>query len=323
MEHLNELILWQLKKIDKYNTQVGLNPQDSNKENSELENWFKEVTEPKFKLLDNLIRMVSEILTSETTKQLIYKTLSIAIKRNPNVIDKLRNSNIFCETVTDYIFQSTTLCSIDQYAFHVLTNIFKVDKIIPLVKNNKNFIEALFDSLNLIDEEEVFEKIIDIILEINNAQEKELKKNLVMRIYIKHENSNLFNEVVLRELASDPRNHQINIVLKFINQALKKENKIIFAEADYEPFINALINKITSSYNDKMKKKVLKVFIKLTDMQDYYDFNYKLQELADYMDKLVSKHKDSAIKGFAQKVLDNIVFNLQNQIQRLNNELKS
>ena len=58
-------------------------------------------------------------------------------------------------------------------------------------------------------------------------------------------------------------------------------------------------------------------------MQDYYDFNYKLQELADYMDKLVNKHKDSAIKGYAQKVLDNIVVNLQNQIQRLNKELKS
>ena len=90
--------------------------------------------------------------------------------------------------------------------------------------------------------------MIDIILDINySLKDVKIGKNIVLQVHQEHENSQLFNEALIINLSHEPRNDQMNKIIKFNNQALRKQNKIIFNQVDFETFIDVCTEQLHES----------------------------------------------------------------------------
>ena len=208
MENMQEILDSVCYKIERYQNEDYAN-------NEEFRRWIAEITEPQYQFMDNLIDVVAQPITRESKKKRIYLIFIICLEMNPNIFKVLQQSDLLKSTITQYIIETTLEDEIDQNSYKVLIKIFKVEDFMMYI--DSRLIKALYDSLNSIDDEEVFEKVIEIIIDINYALSKTESENrkLVLDVHKEHENAQLINEVLLRNLNNEPRKDQMNKIIKY------------------------------------------------------------------------------------------------------------
>lgn len=310
MENMQEILDSVCYKIERYQNEDYAN-------NEEFRRWIAEITEPQYQFMDNLIDVVAQPITRESKKKRIYLIFIICLEMNPNIFKVLQQSDLLKSTITQYIIETTLEDEIDQNSYKVFIKIFKVEDFMMYI--DSRLIKALYDSLNSIDDEEVFEKVIEIIIDINYALSKTESENrkLVLDVHKEHENAQLINEVLLRNLNNDPRKDQMNKIIKFINQALKIQKKIIFSEADFETFVDVCLKKLNEAYNDKKKIKFARVFSKISQFPEFFEYLYKVDEISDALDKCLIKSDNQKLTTLCDNGLYNIEKGLIDVLQKL------
>ena len=300
MEHMQEILDSVCYKIERYQNEDYTC-------NEEFRRWIAELTEPQYQFMNNLIDVVAQPITRESKKKRIYLIFIMCLNLNPAIIKELQQSEVLKSTITQYMIETTYEDEIDQNSYKVLTKIFKVEDFMMYI--DTRLIKALYDSLNSIDDEEVFEKVIEIIIDINYSLSKTENENkkLVLDVHKEHENAQLINEVLLRNLNNDPRKDQMNKIIKFINQALRIQKKIIFSEADFETFVDVCLKKLKEAYNDKKKIKFARIFSKISQFPEFFEYLYKVDEIADALDKCLEKSDNQKLSTLC----DNGLYNLE------------
>jgi hypothetical protein len=76
--------------------------------------------------------------------------------------------------------------------------------------------------------------------------------------------------------------------------------------SDLEAFINLAIKKLESTYTEELRIYLLKVLYQITAFEDYYKYNYKLDELKELLEAYQSSDLISEEnKDLAGKILEN------------------
>ena len=278
--------------------------------NEEVKNWIEELLDPRYNFLEKIIELVSEPITCEEKKKQLYLIINICIDNFPNILGKVEKNELLIDALSRHITETTNDESLDENAFKLFAKIFNVTTFKECI--NKELVKVLFDSLNLFDEEEVFEKIIDIILDINySLKDVKIGKNIVLQVHQEHENSQLFNEALIINLSHEPRNDQMNKIIKFNNQALRKQNKIIFNQVDFETFIDVCTEQLNKSYRDKKKIKFARIFSKITKFDEFYHFFDKIKTITQVLYKVYKKTQNEKLLALCDKAFDNLIEHLE------------
>lgn len=278
--------------------------------NEEVKNWIEELLDQRYNFIEKIIEIVSEPITCEEKKRQLYLIINICIDNFPNILSEIEKNDLLIDALSRHIIETTNNESLDENAFKLFSKIFNVTTFKECI--NKELVKVLFDSLNLFNEEEVFERIIDIILDINySLKDVKIGKNIVLQVHQEHENSQLFNETLIINLKHEPRNEQINKIIKFNNQALRKQNKIIFSPVDFETFIDVCIEQLNKSYRDKKLIKFARIFSKISQFEELYDLFDKLKPITKALNKVYKNTQNEKLLTLCDKTFDNLIFHLE------------
>ena len=171
---------------------------------------------------------------------------------------------------------------------------------------NRKFIEALFDGLTVVHEEDLLIAIVSVLVEINSNY-KDQDDNIFLQVHKTSSNSRVLDELLLRLLNNETSKERILKILLCLNKLMITEDSPIFYESDLESLIDIIINKLQSTYTENIKLFFMQMLAKITSYEAYYHNKYKDEEIDELMNDFLEREDQSAeVKKFSQEVVDNI-----------------
>ena len=283
-------------------------------EDKNIIRWGKQITEERFKLIPNLVRILSDT-TSYDEKQNIILVLKYLLQLNSDVEFQLIIEDDLPENLINFIITSNKdKKKLDLNAIFILAFVYLTDKYTKFVLNI-DLIQALFDSLKIIDEEIVLERIIMILIDIN-SQYKANEENNFLKVYHEHESSILIDEIILRLYNKIEKKEKLYKILLCVIKIMDKEKKIVFYLSDLETFIDISILKLVTTYSDELKCFILEILDRITRSPEYFDNMYKLDDLTKLTEEICNNDNlGDAVIDLAAKVNRNLRINVENQIR--------
>ncbi len=283
-------------------------------EDKNIIRWGKQITEERFKLIPNLVRILSDT-TSYDEKQNIILVLKYLLQLNSDVEFQLIIEDDLPENLINFIITSNKdKKKLDLNAIFILAFVYLTDKYTKFVLNI-DLIQALFESLKIIDEEIVLERIIMILIDIN-SQYKANEENNFLKVYHEHESSILIDEIILRLYNKIEKKEKLYKILLCVIKIMDKEKKIVFYLSDLETFIDISILKLVTTYSDELKCFILEILDRITRSPEYFDNMYKLDDLTKLTEEICNNDNlGDAVIDLAAKVNRNLTINVENQIR--------
>jgi hypothetical protein len=283
-------------------------------EDKNIIRWGKQITEERFKLIPNLVRILNDT-TSYDEKQNIILVLKYLLQLNSDVEFQLIIEDDLPENLINFIITSNKdKKKLDLNAIFILAFVYLTDKYTKFVLNI-DLIQALFDSLKIIDEEIVLERIIMILIDIN-SQYKANEENNFLKVYHEHESSILIDEIILRLYNKIEKKEKLYKILLCVIKIMDKEKKIVFYLSDLETFIDISILKLVTTYSDELKCFILEILDRITRSPEYFDNMYKLDDLTKLTEEICNNDNlGDAVIDLAAKVNRNLTINVENQIR--------
>ena len=269
------------------------------------EKWIHEITEPIFKLIPNMITIMSEPKFPFSQKQIILRIFHYFLQMNPEIQTQLIQNDLLPQIISEFIIESGKSKELDLNAINVFSYIYDTVKYSKFV--TKDLIKFLFDCLTKIDDETVLENIIGILIDMNSIFPGSLKENKFLDVYHEHENKNLIDEVLLRILNNETNKEKMYKILLCLRNIMDKEKKIVFYSRDLESFIDIAILSLESTYTDELRCFFLDILKRIVNSNDYCKNLYKNKELSDLMEDY--KNNDSlseTVQKKAAAVLKNL-----------------
>ena len=171
------------------------------KENSKkYKDWIKEISNPNFHLISNLLNYFLDDLTSTNMRENIFKIMRKLYHLNKDVVGPQINSNKdFLKSIVVHI-NSGDKSKISDNCFFLLTKLFNHKAFKSQI--DEAFILALFEGLSIVREEDILNEIVVILIEIN-YEYKNSEENLFLKVHKENENSRVLNEILLRVLNNE------------------------------------------------------------------------------------------------------------------------
>jgi hypothetical protein len=275
------------------------------KENSKkYKEWIKQISEPNFNLIHDLLNYFLDDLTSTNMRENIFKIMRKLYYLNPDVVGPQINSNKdFAKSIVVHI-NSGDKSKISDNCFYLLTKLFNP-------KENKenidqSFIEALFEGLSIVREEDILNDIVLILIEINYDY-KNIEENLFIKVHQENENSRVLNEILLRVLNNEHDDTKKIVILKCLGDLMSVYTKSIFYESDLESFIDILLPKLQMTDNNELKEKLLECLDKVTKYSEYYNQMYKVDEITELMEDFEgAEDQPEEIRNISRQIVINI-----------------
>jgi len=267
--------------------------------------WIKSITDPNFKLIQNLMTYFLDDLTSQEDRENIFKIIrKLLYLDEPTVLPQILNNKDFPKATVKYIITGDPE-KISDNCFYLLTKLYRQENFKDMI--NEDFINALFNGLNIVHEEEILHSIVKVLILINyNFNENE--ENLFLKVHKTNPNARVLDEILLRILNEvDDENEEIKI-LKCINNLMNNEQNI-FYESDLESFIDIVIPKLQMDINENNKVGLLRSLEKATEYSEYYKSLYKVEEITELMEDFEGRDDQSEE---VRKISKQIVINLTN-----------
>ena len=277
------------------------------------EKWVQEITEPIFKLIPNMITIMSEPKFPFAQKKIILNIFHYFLQMNPDIHFQLIENEFFPQIISEFIIESGKTNELDLNAINVFSYIYDTVKYSKYV--NEDFIKDLFDCLPKIDDETVLENIIGILIDMNSIFPGSLKENKFLNVYHNHENKNLLEEVLLRILNNETNKEKMYKILLCLRNIMDKEKKIVFYSRDLESFIDIAIQRLESTYNDELRCFYLDILKRIVNSNDYCKSLYKNKELADLMEDY--KNNDSLSETVQKKAAEVLKYLNKTLIKKL------
>ena len=122
---------------------------------------------------------------------------------------------------------------------------------------DENFINALFNGLSLVHEEDILNNIVFILIEINEKLGDSLDDNLFIKVHKTNNNARILNEILLRVLNNEENKDKTISIIKCLNNLMNTQEKSLFYMSDLESFIDILISKLQISNDEDLKVRLL------------------------------------------------------------------
>ena len=275
------------------------------KENSKkYKDWIKEISNPNFHLISNLLNYFLDELTSTNMRENIFKIIRKLYHLNKNVVEPQINSNKdFGKAIVVHI-NSGDKSKISDNCFYLLTKLFNKKSFESVI--DESFITALFEGLSIVGEEDILNDIVVILIEINSTYNNP-EENLFLKVHKENENARVLNEILLRVLNNEHDDNQKIKILKCLDDLMGNQEKSIFYESDLESFIDILLPKLQMTDNNDLKKKLLKCLDRVTKYNEYYGEMYKVDEITELMEDFeTSENQPEEIRSICKQIVTNI-----------------
>jgi hypothetical protein len=275
------------------------------KENSKkYKDWIKEISNPNFNLISNLLNYFLDDLTSTGMRENIFKIMRKLYHLNPDVVGPQINSNKdFAKSIVVHI-NSGDKSKISDNCFYLLTKLFNPKAFKSEI--DESFIVALFEGLSIVREEDILNDIVLILIEINYDY-KTPEDNLFLKVHKENENSRVLNEILLRVLNNERDDSKKIIILKCLGDLMCMYKKSIFYESDLESFIDILLPKLQMTDNNQLKVKLLECLDRVTKYNEYYNQMYKVDEITELMEDFESADdQPEEIRNISRQIVINI-----------------
>ena len=281
--------------------EIKLNP----KLYDEHQNWAKKICEPKYKLIQNLAYLLTQEETLFKDKEMIISIFSSVL-----LLNQMINYPYLQNIVIDFIF----FCKKEFHSIHlnsinILSFIYNINDISSF--KNGTLIEILFNSLKIIEEQNILENIIYMLIEISSFYKK-IEINDFLNEYHINSNSYLIIEIILQFLNKEKNRNKIIKILLCLKNIYDKEQKDILRSKDLEIFLDISIRQFETANDNNIIIGFLDILIRITKYNNYYNMMYKTKELQDILDEFIGNNTaNDMIKNKSEKILKNIVKNLK------------
>ena len=275
------------------------------KENSKkYKDWIKEISDPNFKLISNLLNYFLDELTSTTMRENIFKIMRKLYYLNAKLVGpQIQSNKDFAKSIVVHI-NSGDKSKISDNCFYLLTKLFNPKAFKAEI--DETFIKALFEGLSIVREEDILNDIVVILIQINYDY-KNQDENLFLKVHKENENSRVLNEILLRVLNNEHDDTKKIIILKCLDDLMSIYTKSIFYESDLESFIDILLPKLQMTDNNELKKKLLECLDKVTKYNEYYNQMYKVDEITELMEDFEStENQPEEIRNISKQIVINI-----------------
>lgn len=275
------------------------------KENSKkYKDWIKEISNPNFHLISNLLNYFLDELTSTNMRENIFKIIRKLYHLNKNVVEPQINSNKdFGKAIVVHI-NTGDKSKISDNCFYLLTKLFNKKSFESVI--DESFIVALFEGLSIVGEEDILNDIVVILIEINYTYNNP-EENLFLKVHKENENARVLNEILLRVLNNEHDDSKKIKILKCLDDLMGNQEKSIFYESDLESFIDILLPKLQMTDNNDLKKKLLKCLDRVTKYNEYYGEMYKVDEITELMEDFeTSEEQPEEIRSICKQIVTNI-----------------
>ena len=294
-ENLNQIVL-NITKMER-----------KNKENDpKFQAWIEQICDPQseLNLVPNLLTFFLDEMTKQDEKEKILKLLvKLMMLQEESITEQLFSNKNFPKVVVNYITLEDKSKMSDS-AFYLLTKLFKEENFKEFI--NVKFIEALFDGLTVVHEEDLLIAIVSVLVEINSNY-KDQDDNIFLQVHKTSSNSRVLDELLLRLLNNETNKERILKILLCLNKLMITEDSPIFYESDLESLIDIIINKLQTTYTENIKLFFMQMLAKITSYEAYYHNKYKDEEIDELMNDFLEREDQSAeVKKFSQEVVDNI-----------------
>ena len=275
------------------------------KENSKkYKDWIKEISNPNFHLISNLLNYFLDELTSTNMRENIFKIMRKLYHLNKDVVGPQINSNKdFAKAIIVHI-NSGDKSKISDNCFYLLTKLFNHKAFKSQI--DESFILALFEGLSIVREEDILNEIVVLLIEINYDY-KTPEENIFIKVHKENENSRVLNEILLRVLNNEHEDAKKIKILKCLDDLMSSYEKSIFYESDLESFIDILLPKLQMTDNNELKKKLLECLDRVTKYDEYYGQMYKVDEITELMEDFESaEEQPEEIRNISRQIVINI-----------------
>jgi len=275
------------------------------KENSKkYKDWIKEISNPNFHLISNLLNYFLDELTSTNMRENIFKIIRKLYHLNKSVVEPQINSNKdFGKAIVVHI-NTGDKSKISDNCFYLLTKLFNKKSFESVI--DESFILALFEGLSIVGEEDILNDIVVILIEINCTYNNP-EENLFLKVHKENENARVLNEILLRVLNNEHDDNMKIKILKCLDDLMGNQEKSIFYESDLESFIDILLPKLQMTDNNDLKKKLLKCLDRVTKYNEYYGEMYKVDEITELMEDFeTSEDQPEEIRTICKQIVTNI-----------------
>ena len=286
--------------------EIKLNP----KLYDDHQNWAKKICEPKYKLIQNLAYLLTQEGTLFKDKEMIISILSSVLLLNQNISHQMINYPYLQNIIIEFIyFFKKEFHSIHLNSINTLSFIYNINDISSF--KNGTLIEILFNSLKIIEEQNILENIIYMLIEINSLYKK-FEINDFLNEYHINSNSYLIIEIILQFLNKEKKRIKIIKILLCLKNIYDKEQKDILRSKDLETFLDISIRQFETANDNNIIIGFLDILIRITKYNNYYNIMYKTKELQDILDEFIGSNTiNDMIKNKSEKILKNIVKNLK------------
>ena len=275
------------------------------KENSKkYKDWIKEISNPNFHLISNLLNYFLDELTSTNMRENIFKIMRKLYHLNKDVVGPQINSNKdFAKAIIVHI-NSGDKSKISDNCFYLLTKLFNHKAFKSQI--DESFILALFEGLSIVREEDILNEIVVLLIEINYDY-KTPEENIFIKVHKENENSRVLNEILLRVLNNEHEDAKKIKILKCLDDLMSSYEKSIFYESDLESFIDILLPKLQMTDNNELKQKLLECLDRVTKYDEYYGQMYKVDEITELMEDFESaEEQPEEIRNISKQLVINI-----------------
>lgn len=275
--------------------------------------WVKDITDPQYQLISRLIIKLSDKLLTKDTKEKIFTILQLCLEMNrESVLPELKSSKQFPNHLVNFIIENDN----DKYKkklLYIFAFTFDLQVYQPLI--NEKLIAAIFNTVKSLDDEEIFERIIYILIDINSIYTSN-DDNKFLDVYHVNENNRVLDEVLLRILNNEEDKERLLKILLCFNNIMDKEKRNVFYSKDLETFIDIVLLKLETTYTDGVKLFLLEALKRVTYYNDLYKEMYKVKALTDLVEDFSSNDEQSeAVKKISKKILSNIQRNLAKKLK--------
>ena len=266
--------------------------------------WIKEISSPEYELISKLLNYFLDDLTSTNMRENIFKIMRKLYQLNTDTVaTQIKSNHDFAKAIVVHI-NSGDKSKISDNCFYLLTQLFSTETFKGEL--NQEFIEAMFEGLGLVREEDILNAIVVILININ-FEYKPGEENLFIKVHKENDNSRVLNEILLRVLNNEDDEIKQIKILKCLEDLMNNYEKSIFYESDLESFIDILLPKLQMTESNDLKEKLLKCLDGVTKYDEYYGQMYKVEEITELMEDFESAENQSEeVRSISKQIVINI-----------------
>ena len=263
--------------------------------------WIDKITNKESNLIPNLLTYFLDELTNQETRENIFKIFRKLHFLKRNIVEpQLLENKDFPKAIVSYITKEDKKKMSDN-PFYLLTQLYNEENFKDMI--DEKFIVSLFDGLSVVHDEELLNSIVSILIQIN-FNFKNNDDNLFFKIHSNNDNSRVLNEILLRLLNQENENLKKIQILTCLNNLMSINEKPLFYESDLESFIDILITKLNSEFDEQVKILLLSSLDKVTKYKEYGNNSYKSEDLLELIEGFQNS-ENNEIQNLSKQIIEN------------------